>query len=211
MLRSGQAAKARSGRSTAAAASPASMVRRVSAAMVCSHDVSPWRMSLSLRAEPITPPVAAAHSSATAGSVSPAGAGASAASRAGSSRPSAHTAAPRTSGDASDKQPLGLRRERRDRRSCRSRSAHCGRSGRGRCASPRSWRTSRGTPRRRAARARRAPARARRRGRRASLRVPACANLFHGTHREAIVAAVDAVAHQRAQFARDRPLCSMVR
>ena len=36
MLRSGQAAKARSGRSTAAAASPASIVRRVSAAMAVS-------------------------------------------------------------------------------------------------------------------------------------------------------------------------------
>ena len=118
---------------------------------------------------------------------------------------SAHTAAPRTSGLAS---PSNRRASSPapHRPNCRSRSARCGRSGRGRCASP-AILANRARNAASSRRARSASGGARSSSRAASLASrPGLRELVPGADGEAIVAAVDAVADRVAEFARDRAL-----
>ena len=83
--------------------------------------------------------------------------------------------------------------QRRDRPNCRPRSARCAKTGRGRCASPASPKTARGTPHRPASAVRPAPARADRRA--PQLRL-GCGlrELVPWAGGQAVVAAIDAVA-----------------
>ena len=98
------------------------------------------------------------------------------------------------------------RAARRRARHCRSRSRRCARTGRGRCASPASRRRAGGRPRRRGRRDRRgaapvSPARGRKSGSCAAL-----GEFVPRADREAIVAAIDAVADRRAKLERDHAL-----